>query len=328
VTTPKVSAAIATYNRAAMVAQAIDSLLAQTRPPDEIVVVDDASTDATWEVLQDIALREPRLRIFKQELNCGGVHNSNRAFEETSGDVLAWCGDDDRWLPGHLEQSLAFLEAHPEIGLVHSGFTDAVETVDSVELVPRRLRAKTPLVIDRQSLAWYMTRYFDWPFHSSTLVLRREVWEQTGRFDPAYALADTDWFVRVAERFQVALLPVDGAINRRHAGNWSNRIGSARMQREIFEIVERAIDRSEWWRRPGWRAVWRTNARLRLLLTIRARIRTGHVDAAYAAWSALMNGTGRCFSEWLERAGERWIRRRCAGREQHFDDARQSVSPL
>src|SRR5258708_18289881 len=230
----KVSAAIATYNRGAMVVQAIESLLAQTRPPDEIVVVDDASTDATWETLLNIALREPRLRIFRQEHNTGGVDNSNRAFEETTGDVLAWCGDDDRWLPGHLEQSLAFLDAHPEIGLVHSGFIDAVETADKVELIPRPLRAKTPLVTDRRNLPWYMTRYFDWPFHASTLVLRREVWEQTGRFDPAYVLADTDWFVRAVERFQVALLPVHGVLNRRHAGNWSNRVGSARMQREIF----------------------------------------------------------------------------------------------
>ena len=60
----KVSVAIATFNRAAMVRQAIDAALEQTRPPDEIVVADDASTDATWEALKQLAAGEPRVAHF------------------------------------------------------------------------------------------------------------------------------------------------------------------------------------------------------------------------------------------------------------------------
>ena len=102
----------------------------------------------------------------------------------------------------------------------------------------------------------YLTRYYDWPFHPSTLVLRRVVWERVGPFNPAYALADTDWFVRAVEQFPAAMLARHGVYNRRHAGNWSNRLGSARMQREIFEIVEGAIDRR--WPKPALpRRVWR-----------------------------------------------------------------------
>ncbi len=46
----------------------------------------------------------------------------------TRGDLIAWCSDDDRFLPGHLEASVGFLKAHPEIGMVHSSFVDAWET--------------------------------------------------------------------------------------------------------------------------------------------------------------------------------------------------------
>jgi glycosyltransferase involved in cell wall biosynthesis len=320
-----------------MLREAIGAALAQSRAPAEIVVADDASTDGTQEMLAALAAGDPRVKVIRRETNSGGVANCNAAMEAASGDLIAWCSDDDRFLPGHLEASAAFLEAHPEIGLVHSGFIDAVETAEESSIEPRRLRARkrsgagAPLIVGPGNLFGYLTRYYDWPFHPSTLVIRREVWQRVGLFDPAYALTDTDWFVRAAETFPAALLPRHGVLNRRHRGNWSNRVGSARMQGEIFEIVERAMVR-RWpgWRpqRTFWRAVWRANVRLRLLLTLRARIRGGHGNAACAAWTGLLQHTGRSAPAWFKRAGEILIRRWTCAREPRFEDARQSVSPL
>jgi glycosyltransferase involved in cell wall biosynthesis len=327
----KISVAIATYNRAAMVREAVEAALGQSRAPDEIVVADDASTDGTAEALAPLAAADARIRVIRQESNSGGVNNWNAAIAATSGDLIAWCSDDDRFLPGHLEASAAYLEAHPEIGLVHSGFLDAVETPAGCSVELRPLRAKRPLIVDRQRLFRYMVRYYDWPFHPSTMVMRRSVWEQTGPFDPAYALADTDWFVRAAERFGIALLPRHGVLNRRHPGNWSNRVGSARMQGEIFQIVERAIERC-WprWspRRAFWRSTWQANVRLRLLLTVRARIRSGHGDAACASWRALTRYTGTGPLGWLDRPGQEVIRRMASRCVPAMSEARQTVSPL
>jgi glycosyltransferase involved in cell wall biosynthesis len=326
-----ISVAIGTYNRAAMLREALEGALGQSRAPEEIVVADDASTDGTRDMLAALAAGDPRVKVIRRETNSGGVANCNAAMAAASGDLIAWCSDDDRFLPGHLEASAAFLEAHPEIGLVHSSFMDVVETAEQNLIEPRRLRAAAPLIAGPGNLFGYLTRYYDWPFHPSTLVIRREVWQRVGPFDPAYALTDTDWFVRALGTFAAALLPRHGALNRRHRGNWSNRVGSARMQAEIFEIVERALVR-RWprWRpqRTIWRAVWRANVRLRLLLTLRARIRGGHENAACAAWTGLMRHTGRSAPDWLERAGEILIRRWTRGREPRFENARQSVSPL
>jgi glycosyltransferase involved in cell wall biosynthesis len=330
-----VSVAIATYSRAGMVRQAIEAALAQTRPPDEIVVADDASADSTWAALEELAGRESSLRIFRRERNSGGAENWSFAIGQTRGDYIAWCSDDDRFTPSHLEASVEYLEANPEVGLVHSGFVDAIETQGAPKTIPRPLRFARTRIITTGDLLGYLTRYYDWPFHPSTLVLRRAVWERVGGFDPAYALADTDWFVRAVERFPAAMLPRHGVYNRRHAGNWSNRLGSARMQREIFEIVERSIERRFPKMTPRrliwkavWRAVWRTNVRLRLLLTLRARLRSGHADAACAAWSVLARGTGRTLPEFITHAGSRVIRWWCGRRVPEFEDGRQSVSPL
>lgn len=327
----KISVAIATYNRAAMVRETIAAALGQSCAPDEIVVADDASTDGTGEVLDRWSQRDARVRVFRQSVNSGGVANWNTAMAAASGDFIAWCSDDDRFMPGHLKASLDFLDAHPQIGMVHSGFVDVRETPQGTVEQARLLRSARPLVTDHRSLFRYMTRYYDWPFHPSTLVMRRKVWERTGPFDTNYALADTDWFVRAVEHFPAAMLPRYGVFNRRHSGNWSNRVGSARMQAEIFEIVERAMLRR--WPRGGpsracWRAVWRANVRARLLLTVRARMRSGHAKAADAAWSTLTRSTGNRALEWLQGPGQWWIRHRGQRHAASLPEASGSVSPL
>ena len=327
-----VSVAIATFNRSAMVAEAVAGALGQSRAPSEVVVSDDASTDETPSVLQQLSGRDPRVRVLRQQSNSGGVENWNRAMQATTGAYIAWCSDDDVFEPGHLQASLDYLERHPAVDLVHSSFADRVELpAGGGNTTYRPLRSPEPLLLDHESLLWYMTRYYNWPFHPSTMVMRRKVWECTGPFDPSYALADTDWFVRAGERFSIVLLPRHGVLNRRHAGNWSNRLGSARMQAEIFEIVEGVIAR-RWpsWsiEKTLWRAIWRTNARVRLLLTLRARIRNGNADAAAAAWQGLARNTGRTIPAWLARWGERSIRWSAGRRRAGFDDARQAVSPL
>jgi glycosyltransferase involved in cell wall biosynthesis len=320
-----ISVAIATYNRAPMVREAVLAALAQSRPPDEIVVSDDASTDETVSAIQDIA--DARVKLVRQTRNSGGVGNWNAAIDATGGDLIAWCSDDDRFLPGHIEASAAFLEEHPAVGLVHSGFVDSIETPEGEQTICRPLRPES--ILTRSGLMPYLIRYYDWPFHPSTIVMRRHVWEQVGPFNPAYQFSDTEWFLRAVEKFSVASLARHGVLNRRHPGNWSNRLGSAHLQREVFEMVEGAIARNfRYPRRKFWTAVWRGNVRARLALTLRARLKSGHGDAGCAAWHGLLQDTGFPSPAWIERAGDAAIRRMCAGRDARFQDRRQSVSPL
>jgi glycosyltransferase involved in cell wall biosynthesis len=320
-----ISVAIATYNRASMVREAVLAALAQSRAPHEVVVSDDASTDHTISVIE--SLGDHRVKLIRQARNSGGVGNWNTAIDHTCGELIAWCSDDDRFLPAHLERSAAYLEAHPEIGLVHSGFVDAIETGNGEQFESRPLRPAT--ILTRSGLVPYLIRYYDWPFHPSTIVMHRHVWDQVGPFNPAYQFSDTHWFLRAVEQFPVASLAPHGILNRRHPGNWSNRLGSAHLQREVFEMVEDLIARNfHGPHRTFWRAAWRGNVRARLALTLRARLKSGHSDAAHAAWHGLLQNTGRRTPAFVERAGAAAIHKMCAGRDPQFRDRRQSVSPL
>jgi glycosyltransferase involved in cell wall biosynthesis len=322
-----VSVAIATFNRKAMVEEAIVAALAQECEPLEVCVSDDASADGTWEMLEAMAASEPRLRIFRRSANSGGVENWNFVVDQTRGAYIAWCSDDDRFLPGHLAASVAYLEANPAVGMTHCGFIDRVQTPLGERWTERPLRFSSDVVFYPSDLAAYLLRYYDWPFHPSTIVMRRRVWEETGLFNPSFALADTDWFVRVAERFPVAMLARYGVLNRRHPGNWSNRLGSARMQNEIRRIVEASIGRvyahapAE---RAVWTALWRANVRLRLALTLAARLRMRQAGAAQALWRELSRGAPAAVERWGGRAIARW----CAGGPTEVLDPRQRVTPL
>jgi glycosyltransferase involved in cell wall biosynthesis len=323
-----------------MVKSAVEAALAQSRGPMEVIVSDDASTDDTASVIANLAQADSRVKLLRQETNSGGVRNWNRAIEATTGDLIAWCSDDDCYRPGHLGASAAYLEQHPQVAMVHSGFVDWIDTPEAIRTEERALRYAKTSILDRNNLLRYMLRYYNWPFHPSTIVMRRRVWEEVGAFNPAYALADTDWFVRAVRAFPVAMLARHGVNNRRHLGNWSNRLGSVAMQREIHEIVDRTIGDvcgTEGLRRRLWSQAWKTNVRLRLLLTAYARLRSGHPDAASAAWNAALGETvfpkqsagilSSC-QEWLVGAGDHWLRTKASRAVPATNNSRQRVSPL
>lgn len=106
-----VSVVVPLYQKAPYVARSIRSILAQTRPPDEIIVVDDGSTDGGGEVVARIG--DPRIRLLRQR-NAGPGAARNRGLAVAKGSLVAFLDADDTWEPRFLERALARLEAHPE----------------------------------------------------------------------------------------------------------------------------------------------------------------------------------------------------------------------
>lgn len=114
-----VSVIIPTYNYGRFVGEAIESVLAQTYPIAEIVVVDDGSTDDT----EDIVRRFGDVRYIKQP-NAGVCAARNKGFEISTGEIIAFLDADDTWLPEKVERQVAKFEEDADIGLVHCGMRE------------------------------------------------------------------------------------------------------------------------------------------------------------------------------------------------------------
>lgn len=124
----KISVALCTYNGAAHLQQQLDSIAVQTRPPDELVVCDDASTDETRLILEQFAAKaEFDVKLFMNERNLGLLRNFELAIGKCSGDVIALSDHDDVWEPEKLERFEGVFLDEPQTGLV---FSDAILTDD------------------------------------------------------------------------------------------------------------------------------------------------------------------------------------------------------
>jgi glycosyltransferase involved in cell wall biosynthesis len=101
----KVSAAMCTYNAGSYLKEQLDSILSQTRLPDELVIADDGSSDGTWETLEDFARKAPfPVRAVRNEKTLGYSRNFAHALDLCSGDVLVLSDQDDRWHPARVER--------------------------------------------------------------------------------------------------------------------------------------------------------------------------------------------------------------------------------
>lgn len=113
-----VSVAMATFNGERFLATQLNSILSQLDANDEVVVVDDASTDRTMDVLASI--RDSRVRVLRNERNEGVFPTFERALGHTSGDIVFLSDQDDVWLPGKVEAVLARFERDRSVLLVLS----------------------------------------------------------------------------------------------------------------------------------------------------------------------------------------------------------------
>ena len=98
------------YNCARFIVQTIESVLAQTHTDWEMLIVDDCSTDGSYEIALEYAARDPRIKVMRNERNSGAAVSRNRAIEVASGEYVAFLDSDDLWLPEKLARQIKFMQ--------------------------------------------------------------------------------------------------------------------------------------------------------------------------------------------------------------------------
>lgn len=209
---PTVSVIIPTYNRAALLIEALNSVLAQTLQDFEILIVDDGSTDDTQVRLVSY-LTDSRIRSIRQD-NGGPAKARNRGIEESRGEFIALLDSDDLWLPEKLDKQVAFLRAHPEIGLV---YTDVIWIeADGSVANPQPIKAK------RRFPTYYEDLMFENVIYGSdsAVIVRAAILKEQALYDIELpTLEDQDLWLRLSACTEFHFLEEPLVNLRVHASN-------------------------------------------------------------------------------------------------------------
>ena len=106
---PLISIITPCYNCEQYIAESIQSVLAQTHQNWEMIIVDDCSTDESYEIAMEYAKKDRRIKVYRMEHNSGAAVCRNKAIESSKGEYLAFIDSDDIWLPEKLEKQLKFM---------------------------------------------------------------------------------------------------------------------------------------------------------------------------------------------------------------------------
>lgn len=117
----KVSVTMPAYNASRFIRETIESVLAQDYNKFELLIIDDGSTDDTWEVIK-IYRNHPKIRIYRNNKNLGVGATRNRLLRLAKGQYISPCDADDIMLPGNLKTLSRFLDTHPDTGAVYGDF--------------------------------------------------------------------------------------------------------------------------------------------------------------------------------------------------------------
>jgi len=217
----RVSVIMTCHNEECFIEQAIRSVTAQTARDsiDEIVVVNDGSTDGSAALLSRLAGEIPELRIVTSS-GLGLPAARNLAIRETRGELIAMLDGDDFWAPEKLERQCAAFDLDERVGLVYS---------DYVDFMRPDLSDAQPVAVRRFGLATQDTlgEYFvhDGPIVPSVAILRRAALDEGGLFDEEVRLGeDTEMFLRLAEKWKFVHVPGAFCFKRRHGSNLTRRL--------------------------------------------------------------------------------------------------------
>jgi GT2 family glycosyltransferase len=204
-TTPLVSVLVPAFNSAPWLREALDSILAQSYPRIEVLLLDDASTDETPGVAAEY---EGRIRYVRQPKNLGIYDNVNVGIDLAQGEFIATYHADDIYEPTIVEREVEYLERHPEVGAVFCSdtFVDAQGREYGRLSLPPEVRGARPLDYRTvlNTLLTYKNRFLVCP----SAMVRASVHREVGGYRQSVFRnsSDLDMWLRIARAYPIAVL--------------------------------------------------------------------------------------------------------------------------
>lgn len=217
-----ISVIIPVYNAEHYVAEAIESVLAQSLQPQEIIVINDGSTDGSLAVLKEFL---PHIKLLSRE-NKGLAATLNEGIVLATQPLLAFLDADDLWLPDKLQKQTTCLDENPHM----NGCFGFMASFISPELDEE---VKQSIYCPPEPLPGNMTKI--------TLLIRRTAFNQIGLFDPQDPLGYPEWIVRAQrENFSYKILPDVLSRRRLHRSGMSSQPS---YKRDLIRLMKVNLDR-------------------------------------------------------------------------------------
>lgn len=233
-TRPLVSCIVPTHDSERTLAEALDSILAQTYRPIEVIAADDGSTDGTAVI---VASYGDRVR-YVRHARSGPAATRNLGIAAARGEFIAFLDHDDLWRPEKLAIQMACFDADPDL----DACTTHIQTFWAPELDAEVRRSGDDRWLRPVS-----------GFLTTTLLARRSAFDRVGALDPRLWFSDAaDWFLRAADLgLKVRLLPDVLTLHRLHAASLSGRRQGEAARAEFLRLAKATLDRRRGVGRPG-----------------------------------------------------------------------------
>lgn len=203
-----VSVVMPVYNTAHFLPETIESILDQTHRRLEFFIIDDASPDDSWRVIEDYARKDSRIVAIRNDVNVGVVRTRNTGVERASGKYVALMDGDDVALPERLSRQVDFLENNPGHGACGSNIYE----IDAEGKVRRTVTFPTADEEIKRSF------FFITPVRHSTLMVRKECFDRLGLYGDMPE--ELDLLMRIGRTYRIANLPECLVKYRVHGNNY------------------------------------------------------------------------------------------------------------
>lgn len=242
-----VSVIIATHNRPTMLIRAVESVTQQISPPGEIVIINDGSDTSYKRSLEEIKRGlQPDIELIYERLSTSGgaAKARNIGVKESSGSIIMFLDDDDRWRPEKIANQIQIFQNNPGVGMVYSGRIVVNEKGEELYKITPQYQGDLYRTLLEKNVIGV----------TSSVAMRRSLFEQVGGFDPKMpARQDYDLWIRAAKHTQIGYDPsatVEWSTQIERGAQMSSRPDLYRdaVQR-FFTKYAKELDQLPWYQR-------------------------------------------------------------------------------
>lgn len=227
------------YNHGRYLAQAVEAIVNQSRPPDEFIILDDGSSDDSVRIIKSYAIRYPYIHFLQNECNRGVLASVQKAYAAQHCDYVYWGAADDYVLPDFFEKAMAMADRYPQAGVIFGNFIAVNDKGSTLGSIRPSLLEEACFVRPQQFLENYLE--IERPDHSlsGATIYRRECLQDVGGFRPELgSWCDTFAINAIALKHGACYVPEVFMCWRVLPGSLST--STATQPKRLLDIVARA----------------------------------------------------------------------------------------